>query len=111
MGASHDYGYNSSKNVIIHYKNGDGNDTIYGLDEDDTLRISAKTYTSIKSGNDIKIIVGNGSILVKDKSSIDFAIDGTLGSGTDTTFVATLPAGISVKSSIVTASTLFSGSK
>ena len=92
--------------ILYQYNSGDGNDTIYGLNSDDTLQISGAKYSTVKSGNDIKISVGSGSILAKNTSKIDFKIVGTLEGGSNT-----LPAGISVKNSVVTASTLFSGSK
>ena len=70
-----------SGNNLIQYQNGDGNDTIYGLNEDDTLQISGAKYTTTTSGDDIIIGVGNGSIVVKDSTAINFTIDGTLDGG------------------------------
>ena len=66
-----------NKYNLIQYANGDGNDTIDGLNADDTLQITGGTYSTLKSGNDILVEVGEGSILVKDATNISFNIDGT----------------------------------
>ena len=59
------------------YNNGDGNDTFYGLNSKDTLKISGVSYTTSKSGDsDLIINVGSNSILVKDGINAGFKIDG-----------------------------------
>ena len=102
-------------NVInaVSIQGGDSNDTVYGIKSRDELRITGTTYTSVKSGNDLKINVGTGSILIKDAANIEVNIAGTLDSGSsqDTTPADTLPVGISVKSGILTASTKFTGTE
>ena len=50
---------------VIQYATGDGNDTIVGFDEDDTLHITSGTYSTTKSGDDFIVNVGSGSITFK----------------------------------------------
>lgn len=58
--------YNSSgKRVLIKYSYGDGNDIIYGFQEDSTLSISGGSYTMQKSGIDALINVSNNVIKLK----------------------------------------------
>ena len=66
-------GYN-----YVQYVSGDGDDTVYGIRANDTLKITGSSYTKATVGNDLKISVGNGSILLKDALNISFTIDGTL---------------------------------
>ena len=54
-----------SKNNLIKYASGDGNDTIYGFNSDDTLHITKGTYSTMKSGNDFIVKVGKNSILLR----------------------------------------------
>ena len=51
-----------AKNNVISYANGDGNDVIYGLNEDDTVLISKGTSSLATIGNDIIVTVGRGKI-------------------------------------------------
>lgn len=101
----------NDKNVLIQYKGGDGNDTVYGLNADDTLQISGAKYTTIASGEDLIFTVGSGKITVVGGTNTTFNIDGTLDSGIDITPADTLPVGISVKSGFLTASSKFTGSE
>ncbi len=55
-----------SRNALILYNNGDGNDTIYGFNEDDSIKIYENDYSTVESGNDVIITVGNGSIKLID---------------------------------------------
>ena len=55
-------GYN-----IFQYSTGDGADIIYGFQNNDTLKISG-SYTTQKSGSDVIVSVGSGSITLKDYS-------------------------------------------
>ena len=76
--AGNDYIVNSGENVLIQYSSGDGNDTIYGFNSTSTLQISGSTYYTQASGNDIIVIVGGGSILLKDVTTLsNDNIDGT----------------------------------
>ena len=52
-------------NTKIKYNSGDGNDTVYGLKSNDTLQIYGSSYTTTRSGDDVIVNVGSGSILVK----------------------------------------------
>ena len=57
-------GSNYDRNVSIGYTNGDGNDTIYGLDANDFIDISGGSWSSVKSGNNIILTVGSGKIFL-----------------------------------------------
>ena len=52
----------SAENTTINYSRGDGNDTIYGFDSDDILRISEGTWLSKKIGSDFVLTVGSDTI-------------------------------------------------
>ena len=55
---------------------GDGNDTIYGFNSDDTVKIATNDgYTSVKSGKDLIIKVGDGSITFKDGANLSLNIE------------------------------------
>ena len=63
--------------AVIEYSSGDGNDTIYGFDSDTTLDFD---YDSVaKSGADVVMKVGNGSITFKNTSVVQFmgGVEGT----------------------------------
>ena len=51
---------NTNIPVVIRYTVGDGNDYIFGYDSNDTIQIVNSSYTTSRSGNDIKIAVGSG---------------------------------------------------
>jgi Ca2+-binding RTX toxin-like protein len=51
---------------IIFYNNGDGNDEIFGYDSNDQIRINKSDYTTQFDGDDVKIIVGSGSMTLYD---------------------------------------------
>lgn len=56
---------NSSK-TFIEYKEGDGKDSIIGYGEKDTIRLTRVTsgYNAVANGNDVKIKVGSGEIIL-----------------------------------------------
>ena len=62
---------------VFLYANGDGNDVIYGFDSSDTLKITSGTYSTTKSGSDVIVSVGSGSIRLKDASGTTLHIAGT----------------------------------
>lgn len=86
---------NKGNNSSFHYSLGDGNDTIWGYTSADTLNISGASYSSVESGNDIIITVGEGTDSVGTITLVDaagtalnVASDGgstDSGGGTDTT--------------------------
>ena len=59
-----------TKNILIQYAEGDGNDTISGFNADDTLKISKDSYSSVKLGNDVIVTVGDGSITLLGAASL-----------------------------------------
>lgn len=64
-----------AKNALIKYAEGDGNDTIYYFDEDDALKISG-SYKISTNDSDIKIKVGNGSMLLVGAAGKNIKING-----------------------------------
>ena len=64
---------------VVQYASGDGNDIITGFGSDDTLQITSGTYTTTKSGNDVILNVGSGSITVK-SAPVNLKVSGTYGS-------------------------------
>lgn len=59
---------------MIQYASGDGNDTIFGFNSDDTLQITSGTYTTKNKGNDVIVTVGKGKIRLKDAKGTDINI-------------------------------------
>lgn len=55
--------------VTYKYSSGDGNDTIEGFTDKNTIEISGGTYTRSTVGSDLVIKVGKGSITLKDSKS------------------------------------------
>ena len=93
----------------------DGEDLIQDYKEGvDKIKLLSGSISgaSLSSSNVILNITGGGKITVKGgKNKSITVIDGNGNETTNIYPLSTLPAGISVKSSVVTASTLFSGSK
>ncbi|MBR6013265.1 MAG: calcium-binding protein [Selenomonadaceae bacterium] len=56
----------TAKNTVIKYAEGDGNDTIWGFDSNDTLHITKGTYSTSIKGNDFIVNVGKQKITLKD---------------------------------------------
>lgn len=67
----------AGSNITFNYRNGDGNDTIDGLKEFPTISISSGSYSSVTSGNNVIIKVGEGSITLKDAKDTSLNIIGT----------------------------------
>ena len=62
----------SSKNTFITYTYGDGSDTIYGFNADDTLQINTSVdFSTMRSGDDLYITFDNGSITL---AKVDAAV-------------------------------------
>ena len=55
----------SENGVLYQYISGDGNDSISGFTAKDTLSISTSKYSSVTSGDDIIITVGEGEITLE----------------------------------------------
>ncbi len=68
----------SSKNVLIQYHSGDDIDNIYGISAGDTVKVTGAKYSSLKSGQNIKVNVGTGYLLLRNVVGVDFKLDGTL---------------------------------
>ena len=68
----------NNKVVGIFYSDGDGNDIIKGYNSSSMIQIGdgTDTYSTIKSGSDLIIIVGDGSINVKGAADMDVYING-----------------------------------
>ena len=68
-------------NILINYTKGDGNDRIYGFGYLSTLKIGdgkKNTYTTVKSGSDVIVKVGDGKITLKGAAYLDeLNIEGT----------------------------------
>ena len=75
--------YDSSKNNLIIYNKGDGNDTISGIAETDTIKIADSDFTSTTSGQNIILTVGNGKILVKNAKDKNLKIVGSIEGGSE----------------------------
>ena len=57
--------------AVYVYSSGDGNDVIYGLEDSDIVYITdSYNWTSVKSGSDIIVTVGDGSIKLKNAASL-----------------------------------------
>ena len=80
----------SASNNLIRYASGDGNDTVYGFKTSDTLDVIGAKYSTVKSGNDLIVKVGSGSVLLKNAATLSSAnIKGTLDSGSSSTSIFT----------------------
>lgn len=67
----------AAKNNLIVYRAGDGNDSILGFDGNDTLSISGDAYSTTKSGNDVILTVGTGTVTITGAASLStLNIDG-----------------------------------
>ena len=74
-----DSGYpgDSSYSRITQYENGDGNDIVFGYEFFDTIQITDdSTYSTVESGNDIIINIGDGSMTLKDAKGTELNISG-----------------------------------
>ena len=75
-----------SKNNVIKYVSGDGNDTISGFNSDDTLHITKGSYKVKTSGNDVVVTVGKGKITLKDAKGQKISIKNSKGKVTTKTY-------------------------
>lgn len=61
-----------AKNTVIKYASGDGNDTIFGFDSNDTLHITSGSYSTSVKGGDYIVTVGKRKIILKDAVGSDY---------------------------------------
>lgn len=55
----------TAKNTVIKYASGDGNDTVFGFDSNDTLYITKGTYSTSVKGDNFIVTVGKQKIILK----------------------------------------------
>ena len=67
---------------LIKYASGDGKDTVYGFNSDDTLRITKGKYNVSTKNNDVIVKVGSGSITLKDATGKEISITNSKGKTT-----------------------------
>lgn len=65
------------KSVLIQYSEGDGYDTISGVDSYTTIKVDGSDYSTYDSGDDLIVRVGSGNIVLKNKSGQSVNIEGT----------------------------------
>ena len=72
--------YSGVKNNVIVYNSGDGNDTLQGISNSDTIKITGDKYekVTLSSSSDVTLKVGTGSMILKNAKNVAFKIDGTL---------------------------------
>ena len=81
-GAGNDLIQNNGTRVLFKYNYGDGNDTITGFGSTDTLSITGDRYSSVTSGSNVIITVGNGKITLVGAKGKTLNIKGTYGNST-----------------------------
>lgn len=64
-GVGDDVIYANGFSEVIRYNSGDGDDTVFGYTDNDTILIAASNYTTTASGQDVIINVGDGKLLIK----------------------------------------------
>lgn len=62
------------KHLQYNFNKSGGNDTVIGANNNDTLRITSGTYSTIASGNDLTVKVGSASITFQDLGSNNIII-------------------------------------
>lgn len=67
----------AGSNITFNYRNGDGNDTIDGLKEFPTINISGGSYSSLTSGDDVILKIGDGSITLRNAKGATLTVIGT----------------------------------
>ena len=73
VGAGNDRITLRGSNQVVYYTEGDGNDTIYGAGSSDTIRIDGE-FSTVESGDDLIIAVGDGSMTFKDGTGVGFRV-------------------------------------
>ena len=73
-GTGNDTLYGGGNNVF-YYQEGDGHDIVYNYTVSDKIQINSNTpYSSVQSGSDVLITIGDGSILLKNSTITDVEI-------------------------------------
>ena len=103
-GSGNDTIYSNNGSNVFMYQAGDGDDVIYDYNEYNEIQIGENNYSTMTSGKDVIIQIGDGSISLVDAKDKLLNIKGTPADDEDT-----LPAGISISSATLTASTIFTG--
>lgn len=92
-----------AKNSLIEYALGDGNDTIYGFDSDDTLKIAGSSYSTKKSGENVIVTIGKGKISLMGAASLSkVIIRGTKATSTSLTVTDSTKSPVTVDSAVKT---------
>ncbi len=65
--------YLYGEKIVVRYKTGDGNDTVYGFEANDVLQIDGE-FSTVKSGNDVIVNVGAQKIVLKDAADVSLNI-------------------------------------
>ncbi|MBQ6296792.1 MAG: hypothetical protein IJK81_03750 [Selenomonadaceae bacterium] len=99
----------AAHNDVIEYEEGDGKDTVYGFDGNDTLKIYSQVYTTETKGEDLIVKVGNGSITFKYCKNLPIHVEGI--SEKDTIAVEFLPEGVSVEKNKLSFTKNFDGTE
>ena len=69
----------NDRGVLYEYTNGDGIDFINGFNSNDTLQINDSIYSTMISGDDFVVLVGAGSITLKNSANISIKIKDAFG--------------------------------
>jgi len=75
------HNYDPDDNLVYKYSVGDGNDTIEGYNRynpNGLISIVGGEYSTVRSGNDIIVNVGDGSLTLLDAAGVDLNIEGDL---------------------------------
>ena len=86
-------------NNFVEYSSGDGNDVIYGFTKNDTLQIAANSYSTTKSGSDMIVKVGSGSVTLKNAAKVKINIVTVPGGEEDTLTYNTKKTAVTLASS------------
>ena len=74
-GKGNDTIYTNGEGNLIQYASGDGKDVIFGFSGDDSIQITEGSVSkTVKSGKDLVLGVGSGSITVKDGATMNWQI-------------------------------------
>ena len=95
-----------SKNNVVKYAKGDGNDTITGFNSDDTLHITKGSYKVSTKNNDVIVKVSTGKIILKDAVGHEISIKDSKGKVTTKTYGSASSANLFEENNFATADSL-----